>query len=160
MDSTVLLGFYFALMHAGVSHTPLQLLELADLQWEALIPQYLQHEVSSKSCCFCYASCSLKISARVSCAGVFLHCCNATSLVRGILFWRSIDIKRHTDFCMLKSWKLDMFCAVSGWCCKKEKKENICPTCEQALEFEAIVLHSELCCMLYKSCWSCAPLQL
>lgn len=57
-------------MPAGVSRDPQQLLALADLQGEALLSQYLQRQVSSESGSFCFAGCSLKITARVSCAGL------------------------------------------------------------------------------------------
>ena len=43
---TVLFSFYFAPMHTGVSCTPWQLLELADLQGEALMSQCLQRKVA------------------------------------------------------------------------------------------------------------------
>lgn len=76
--------------------------------------------------------------------------CNAKPSVRGILFWRAIGIKRRTDLCGLRSWKLEKFCAVSGWCCKKKTKRE---TFVQHVSKCSNARHCvpQLCRLLYES---------
>lgn len=111
-NSTILFDFYFALMHCGVSHTPLNAGAGSFVGRSSGGPVIPQPSVSL------VASAVLLYSAGYSpgnCAGVF-YVCSAKSLVRGIFFWRTAGIKRWTGFCILTSWKLEIFCAVGGWC--------------------------------------------